>query len=141
MAKIKIVDYIPEHLERLEQREVHHGEGGAGINTPAVTFLVDDKPIAIVGYFFLCPGVLQVWSLFSPDTCRYPLAFYKSIRNLIDYAFDSMQVRRVQMSVKVGYALGWKWAKSLGFKCEGIMSQYGNDGSDYHLFSRVKHVG
>ncbi len=46
--------------------------------------------------------------------------------------------RRVECSVRAGWANGMLWAERLGFQCEGLMRGYGHDGGDYLLYARVK---
>ncbi len=51
---------------------------------------------------------------------------------------NASPARRIEASVKAGFRNGWKWAERLGFEFEGTMRGYGHDGSDYHLFARVR---
>src|SRR3990167_3641486 len=124
MSDIVITDYKPEHLVGFNLMDCHLSEEIKEVNTEAVTFLSKGKPIAIIGWFLIAPGVLQVWSILSKESCNHKFSFLKSVVHLIRYGFDRFSLRRMQMSVKVGYDRGWKMAKFLGFKCEGIMHSY-----------------
>jgi len=137
-GKLVDTDYLPQHMRDIVVKDIHQGEHRTEVRTAAITFLLDDSPVAIIGWFRLSHSVLQVWSVLSDDVSKKPISFYKSVLNLIEYAFDSMKINRMQMSVRVGYNKGVRFAESLGFVLEGVMFKYGDDGSDYYLFSRVR---
>lgn len=134
---LNIVRYEPEHLKAIELRECHLGERPAEIPGPAVTFLDQGAPVAILGWVFITDRVVQVWALLSDGITRKRLSFHRAVRNLIEFGFERNNLQRMQFSVKVGYMAGWHWARSLGFTCEGIMRRYGADGADCWLFARV----
>lgn len=136
-AAIQIVPFQKEHLGRIKLREVHNINRIVEVKTQALTFMRDGDPIAIVGFVQLSPGILTVWGLFSDLIKEIPLSFHRSVKLLIEHAFDSYSLRRMQMSVRVGFTEGWSWAQALGFVCEGVMSNYEPDGSSAWLFARV----
>lgn len=134
---IKIVPTTPEHLEKIELRAAFENERKP-IDAPgAITLLKEGSPIAIFGGYVLAPGVYQVWGLVSDQVKECPMAFHRSVKLLLSYQIHNLKVRRTQMSVRCGFQAGWRWATALGFRPEGIMKQYGPDGSDYWLFGRV----
>lgn len=135
---IKIAAATQEHLNALDLLPCYVGEvRPAGIPPHSVTFLNDDVPLAIFGGHFASQGVLQVWGLVSTHIHECPIQFFRAVKGFLDFKTDELKIRRVQISIRAGYQEGWKWAKSLGFKCEGTMQKYGPDGSDYWLFGRV----
>lgn len=134
---IKIIPTTPEHLAQIELRECFAGEERPTQAPNAVTMIVDGVPIAIFGGYRVGSGIYQLWGLVSDRVKDYPASFHRCVKLMLNYHIDSLKLRRVQLSVKVGFVVGWKWAKSLGFACEGIMKSYGPDGSDYWLFARV----
>lgn len=134
--RLRIVAFKHHHLEEL-QLGPDQGDKPHEILTDAVTFIFQEKPIAIIGWGLLLPGVLQVWSLLSPGIKETPLSFHRSVLLLISHAFEKYELRRMQMSVRCGFTEAWNWAKALGFECEGVMRNYGIDGSPCWLFSRI----
>jgi hypothetical protein len=134
---IRVVDYEPTHLANLSLRACHSGERPASISGSAVTFLMFDEPIAIFGWYFISPGVMQVWALLSDKVTQFKKSFHKQVGLIIEYAFEKWSLRRMQMSVRCDYQAGWKWAKALGFNCEGVMKRYGPAGQDCWLFARI----
>lgn len=134
--RLRITAFKPHHLDELELAP-EQGQKPEKVNTDAITFLFKDRPIAIVGWGLLVPGVLQVWSLLSPGIKETPLAFHRSMLLLISHAFEQQKLRRMQMSVRVGFPEAWNWAKALGFICEGTMRNYAPDNHACWLFSRI----
>lgn len=134
---IKVVNYSSSHLERIKLKACHDGERPASINGTAVTFLLGDEPLAIIGWYFVTESVVQIWALLSDGISAVKKSFHKEVLALLRWAFLSHPVRRIQMSVRVGYSVGWRWAQSLGFTCEGVMKKYGPIGEDYWLFART----
>lgn len=134
--RLKIVAYKPEHLYEIELAP-EQGEKPRDILTDALTVFYKEKPIAIMGWGLLVPGVLQVWSLLSPGIKETPLAFHRVTLLLISHAFEQFKLRRMQMSVRQGFTEAWNWAKALGFNCEGTMRNYAPDNHPCWLFSRI----
>lgn len=133
-----ITDYVPSHLVGFDFKSIHDSERVTEIVGPALTFFYQDKPIAIIGGFLLHKGVMQGWSYLSDGIGQCPIRFHKAMKAMIDFAFDKHGLNRMQIVVRVRYTQGRKWAKALGFVCEGIMINYGTDGTDYSLFARYK---
>lgn len=134
---IEVVNFKPEHLERIKLKACHDGERPEAIKGSAVTLLSGDSPLAIIGWHFVSKGVVQIWAFLSDEISSVKKSFHKEILSLIRWAFEGNPVQRIQMSVVVGYMAGWKWARSLGFVCEGVMKKYGPTGNDYWLFART----
>jgi hypothetical protein len=135
---IRIVDYKPEHLAAIELRECHRTERPESIQTQAVTFLKDEEPLAILGWYQMMPGVGQGWALLSEKVTTCPIAFHKAVKSFLAFVFYKFKLRRLQISVRVGYQKGYYWAKSLGFICEGIMNRYAPDDTACWLFARIQ---
>jgi hypothetical protein len=134
--RLRIVEYKPEHLQNLKLRSEQESERPPMISGEAYTFLFDDMPVAIIGWRLLSAGILQVWTLLA-DRVECPIRLHRAIGHMIDHGFDVLALRRMQMSVRCGFAAGWNWASALGFSCEGVMQNYGPDGHPYWLFARV----
>jgi hypothetical protein len=132
---VKIVPFHSEHLAMMELKDCHHGGTATGPSGPAITLMDGEYPVAIIGWFQICPGVLQVWGNFSERTRRVPLSLTKTAKKLLEFALKDHH--RVQISVRCDYTEGYAWASTLGFTCEAIMQKYGMDQSDYYLFARV----
>lgn len=134
---IKVAPYDPQHLEQLAVREGQSFEKPSVIQGDAVTFLFEEKPIAIFGGYQILLGVLQLWGLVSDDVAKCPKSFHKSSKEFLSFVIEKQGIRRVQISVRHGNTQAWRWATALGFRCEGIMRKYGPDSEDYYLFARI----
>jgi hypothetical protein len=104
----------------------------------ATTFFLGGEPIAIFGARQLHRHVFQVWAFTTEAVKKHPRSFHKMVLDLIAFWFGYAQLHRMQMSVRCGYMEGWKWAKALGFKCEGTMKNYSPGGYDCWLFARTR---
>lgn len=136
---VDVVDYAPDHLERIVLKNVHDGERPKEIFGNAVTILIGEVPIAILGWYFISSGVVQAWALISEEVKKAPKIFHKTVKSLIGFSFEKYSLKRMQFSVRCDYPAGWKWAKALGFECEGIMKQYGAGGANCWLLARVQY--
>ena len=134
---INIVEYGPQHLKAIKLAECHRTEGATAMGSNAVTLMSGTTVVAILTGAVVASGVMQVCALVAEDAKSCPFAFHRSVRDVIKFYFNQLKLRRMQMSVRTDHLEGWKWAKALGFSCEGVMAKYGCDGTDYWLFARV----
>ncbi len=132
---IRIVSYRPEHYEQLERGDWHKNEPCLPPSGRAVTFLVNDKPMAIVGAYQVLPGVAQLWAYVSKQVDK---RFARIAKLALEYFMLNESLRRVQMTVRADYAKGKRFARFLGFEPEAIMQKYGTDGSNYWLYAKVQ---
>lgn len=134
---IKIEKFKPEHFLKIKLRDCHSKENINLVSGDLVfTFLFDDEPIAILGGIPILPGVMQLWGLVSDSVKKCPITFHKVVKRMSEEYLKG-NYQRLQMTVRSDHPEGSKWARALGFQCEGIMRKYGPDGSDYLMFSKV----
>lgn len=136
---INVVPYKQEHLVEIMTSGTQESCGFFDEITHqnVVTLLYNGHPIAILGAVELLRGLFQMWALVSKNVTQTPKEFHKTTKTLLEYFMTTRQVRRAQVSVNTDFDMGWRWARKLGFKCEGIMRKYGVDGKDYWLFAKV----
>ena len=101
------------------------------------TGLVNDKPIAAGGVFHLWDGVAEGWVLATKDIYKYPVFCAKHIKQRTEIILQANKIKRLQTSVKADCDVALRFAKWLGLKEEGLMKQYGPDGSDFIRFARI----
>lgn len=133
---IEVVGYRPQHLAQIQIRK-EDGYKPKEVGGMAVTCLFMDKPIAILGGFPLGPTCYHVWGIVSSDIQKNPVSFHKETLKLLNTMQDKFKLRRIQLDVRCSFLRGQHWAKSLGFKPEGIMRKFAADGEDCILYSRV----
>lgn len=93
--------------------------------------------IAIIGGTILWPGNMEIWSVTGEDINKYPIAYLKLVRELIERFQAVLKIRRFQCQGICGNPQLDKWFKSIGFKREAIMEKYGPQGEDFYLYARV----
>lgn len=100
--------------------------------------------IAASGRVLFCGGLSlywqnrgEVWAVFDPKCRKEFLAIHRATVRFL----DSLPVRRIEASAKVGFEAGERWLKTLGFKMEApIMKAYTPSGEDCALYALVKEV-
>lgn len=94
----------------------------------------EGRILAIVGFAEVWwPGRFYVWGLLADRIGHKMVTITRSGRRFM----ENLPHRRIEMTVTAGHEEGFRWAKLLGFQCEGLMRCYGPQGEDCFLFSRV----
>ena len=101
------------------------------------TGMLNNKPIAAGGVFPLWDGVAEGWVLATKEINNYPITFARVMKQRTDMMIANNKIKRLQTSVKADCDIAIRFAKWLGLKEEGLMKQYGADGSDYYRYARV----
>jgi len=101
------------------------------------TGLVNNRPIAAGGVFHLWDGVAEGWVLATKDIYKYPIFCAKHIKQRTEIILKTNKIKRLQTSVKADCDVALRFAKWLGLKEEGLMKNYGPDGSDFMRFARI----
>jgi hypothetical protein len=98
----------------------------------------DGKFLGAGGLGFYWRGVAEGWLILSRATDRFPVSLHKIVRTMIDRAFATHNLKRLQVSVPISATRSVRWIERLGFQREGEMRCYGPDGSDFRLYSIVR---
>ena len=70
------------------------------------------------------------------DVCRmYPKSMTKVARLWIKDKFVNKEIHRLQITVRQSDDRAYNWAKILGFKAEGVLTNYGWDKSNYYMMA------
>lgn len=93
--------------------------------------------IAILGGSLLWPGNMEIWSVTGEGINKYPIAYVKLCRELLDGIREILKIWRFQAAGLCGNPQLDKWFRSIGFKKEAVMEKYGPDGKDYYLYARI----
>jgi hypothetical protein len=102
------------------------------------TLMVDDRIIAAAGVVRLLPGSGEAWALVTPLIHRYPIAFFRAVRESLESIILELKLHRVQSTVKVNDKRSVKFLIKLGFEIEGLLRKYSPDGLDHFIMGRVK---
>jgi hypothetical protein len=103
------------------------------------SFTIEDNGEVLGCFAFLevCEKRGVVCSFISRNAGRAMLKMVKQFRKLLDDGMEKTGMERIELQVLDGFEHGERFAKMLGFECEGVMRKY-YKGRDYKLFARVK---
>lgn len=103
----------------------------------AFTLFINDKPVVCGGVYPLWNGCGEGWVIASKRIFDFSLSSAKAIKQRVDYICINNKIWRLQTSVRANYEVGLRFAKWLGLEKEGLMKQYGPDGSDYYKMAKI----
>lgn len=134
---IRIVPLTADLLRRLPPppfADPGYAEGLAG--TPGLAWAMTDD-----GEIVMAAGVVPVWKgrglawLTHRDArLRHWLAAARWARHWLPL----LPFRRIEATVRHDFYPGCRWAEFLGFRVDGRMPAFGEDGADYWLYSLVR---
>jgi len=148
MSKVEIIPFKSEHAQSIlglgmnepafELRPEHH-KYVVSMEEVGMSFTgtVNSIPIAAGGVNHLWDNVAEGWVIASKEIWKYPITCARAIKIRTDYLATNNKIKRIQTSVKSDCDKAIRFAEWLGFKREGLMKQYGPDGSDYYLYAKV----
>jgi RimJ/RimL family protein N-acetyltransferase len=102
----------------------------------AVTCFLHGKPVAVFGCCKLWDGVGEMWSVIGDTARRKPIATTKIGIAFTDMCKLSLDLHRLQITVKTTDLRAMRWARAIGFISECTMKQYSMDKHDYDLMVR-----
>jgi hypothetical protein len=133
-----------DHLSRLQVQPHQTGWHRALIGTDwsvlaqapnqAWAAVDEARTLGCAGYVDMGGGRARAWALLSGDLGPAMTAITRAVRRGLDLA----EFRRVDAEVVANFQPGRRWASMLGFKFEGVMRAYCDDGEDAELWARVK---
>ena len=148
MSDVVIVPFENKHAEQILEQGLNseflelkpeHRKYAYFLKEVGMSFtgLVNNKPIAAGGVFYLWDGVAEGWVLATKEIYKYPIFCAKHIKQRTEIILKANKIKRLQTSVKADCDVALRFAKWLGLKEEGLMKQYGPDGSDFIRFARI----
>lgn len=112
----------PEYKKQIYQQSI--GQAGR----------LDGVIIGICGITKVTPYLGEGWAYFSPNLPKAQLSAIKAIK---DFIHKQKHIRRIQCTVDVYNHKAIRFAKTLGFKPEGILQSYGPEGHDHMMFTII----
>jgi hypothetical protein len=104
----------------------------------AFTCHLNGQPVASFGCTKLWDGVGEMWSIIGDHARKHPIAMTKIGIAFADICKISMDLHRLQITVKTSDKRAMSWAKAIGFISECTMKKYSPDKLDYDLMARVQ---
>ena len=144
----KYVDFSTAHVYMLEldqwQRanmEAHPDYMGMlksySATGPAITALHKGKPVLSFGVVPLWPGVSEAWMLRGEAVSDHGRAVAHGARLFFDQIGPICGLWRCQIGVQTSNERATRFAEYLKFKVEGLMEQFGPEGSDFFMMARL----
>jgi len=148
MDSFKVVPYRSEHGDeiiasgmnnQLMELDASYTNHRLDMSVPGLSFtlLKGKTPIVSGGVVPMWPGVGEGWVLSSKQIFDYKIKAASSIKKRLDYICKNNKIHRLQTAIKAEFILGIRFAEWLGLTKEGLMKQYGLDGSDYWRMSKI----
>lgn len=104
---------------------------------PAYTARHNGTLLACAGVKCFWPGVGEAWAFISPEIVAYKRELLFYMRKYIQHIADTEKLWRIQAVVRKDFPQGLRLTRHLGFTMEGKLAQYGPDGTDCFMFSRI----
>ena len=153
---MKTVEFTEDHIGpmvarmRLREREaLDHTGGVEGFremmlklkDLPSCSMFTimasDDTVAAIAGMNRKWAGVAEFWVFTTHMVEKEPVGFMRESRWIFNELFDSFGLRRAESTVAISFEDSIKWLTWLGFEKEGLLRDYGVDGEDHFMMSRI----
>ncbi len=96
--------------------------------------ITDDGLVLVGGVTEYWPGRCQVWTVFRTVAKKNFVSAFRGIRKYL----DDLPYERIEVCVPVGYTMGVRRAKLLGFKLECSLAKKFLGGEDYTLLALVR---
>ena len=138
------IEFKPWHFDAMHMREFERARVTkesivlAASRGSAQTVIDDtDQIIAVIGFYHIFNSVIEVFMVPSIYVSRYGFQFVRLMRRYLDSLEKSMPIHRIQTLALAG--IDDKWMAVLGFRFEGTLAKYTDDGLDFRMWARVKH--
>jgi hypothetical protein len=137
LCRAKHFEYIiPTAVQSAEYQALLR-RGGAEDYLTGVAFSawVLGRCVGAAGVVPVWEGRGEAWTLFSdaPETKNHILPCIRKMRNVL----DSLDYKRIDMTVKKGNGAGHALAVMLSFKMEAVLEKWSR-GEDYVMYKRIK---
>jgi hypothetical protein len=148
MNNLIIIPYISDHGKIILSSQMNHiltqkdadydGDPASLVEDGlAFTGMYNNKIIAAGGMKKLWRGVAEGWVLATNEVWQHPLIVARAIKKNFELFAKKNDLKRIQTAVRADFKIGIRFAKWLGLKNEGLMKNYGYDGSDHYRFARI----
>jgi len=103
----------------------------------AFTGIVNNKPIFAAGMKMVWGQVAEGWVIATDEMWKHPIAISKAIKKDFARVAKEQNIKRVQRGVRKDFKTGIRFAEWLGLEREGLMKNWGFDGTDQYMYARI----
>jgi hypothetical protein len=112
----------------------------AGRMGSAVVANRNERPVAVVGFVPVCPGVCTAFAFATDAFPSVALTLTRYAIKVMKPALLSAGFHRLECESRADHVDAHRWLEALGFEREGILKQRGSDRSDYIKFGATANV-
>ena len=146
VAALEVVPFRPYHLDLIraqgvqpsQERTLSHVPASyakvARPPGPALTVFEGDRVILAGGILTVDQRLGQLWAVLAANAGSHMLSLHRGVLRFIECA----HVRRLEATVEKGFTPGCRWVELLGFRYEGEMPGYGEEGETHLRYGRVR---
>lgn len=146
MSRASVVPFRPAHADLMEIREFEREILAQRAETLVAiaeqgycgTMMYDGRALGIIGAVKMWKGVFEIFIIPTVYVEKYPLAFVRTVKGLLDSFQESHDVVRFQTE-SLADELHDRWMKYIGFKCEGTLEKFSSTGLDCRMWARIYH--
>ena len=106
----------------------------------AVVAAACGRPVAVMGFMVRHAGVTTAYAYSTSDFPRVALTLTRYALKVMKPALLASGFHRLQAESRIDHTDAHLWLERLGFRREGILKQFGSDGSDYIMFGATNNV-
>jgi len=144
-----LIPFRPEHLLRMGLKgdellylelipEYHRYIIEMAVPDFSWTLIGRSGPVCVFGMRPMWPGVGEIWMLPGIGIEKNAIALVKGGRHIFAQIEQEYGIRRLQIAVRKSNYTAYKFARSVYFEQESVMVNFGPDGEDYFMMTRIR---
>jgi len=127
---VEIVKYEPDHAYWIIEKKIREHDKWLidfpsaqavplmWAEHPSYTLIIDGEIIMCLGVILTDENIGDAWTLMADDFCKYPIAVFKTCRNILEKIVLEHDLKRVQTFIDAKTPNGDPFIERLGFKEE-----------------------
>lgn len=145
---MKLVEFQFEHMELFDWREEDRKMYNVGSDFIRILISAEKKEVYTAmhdGRIMVIGGIIptskktgNAFTIFSAHADRAPLAAARTVKRMFTRMMEDMGLHRITTMNLLEAERHHKWCEWLGFKREGVIRKYDDEGKDYVQYGLVK---
>lgn len=147
---MKLVDFQFDHLELFDWREEERKMYNTGSEFVKALLSAEEKGECYTamhdGRILVIGGIVRQsqktgygFTLFSTHADKAPIAAAKIVKRMFTRMMEDMGLHRVTTFNLIDAEKHHKWCEWLGFRWEGVVEKFDDEGNDYYQYGLVTH--
>jgi hypothetical protein len=150
--RLVIIPYSSDHYKIIMQLQMNHKLTQLDANfisdNSSECMDLEEKGLSFTGcvnrQIVFSAGIKRIWGnvgegwvLGTSNIWNHSISVARKIKKNFDNIATAYKFKRVQTAIRSDFGIGIRFAKWLGLTNEGLMKNYGFDGSDHYRFARI----